>query len=94
MSALVNVRSSYCPAGRISGRANVYRASVCELLSGQIAVQSGYCVSGKCQSGSCLSGMCPRGSVRRASVPQETFWIPNRRFELFKTKLILKFLIL
>lgn len=41
MSALVNVRSSYCPAERISGRANVYRASVCELLSGQVAVQSG-----------------------------------------------------
>ena len=79
-----NVRSGYCPVDRMSGRANVYRASVRGLLSSQVTVQSGYCLvgllssratvrsgyclSGKCPSGYCLSGMCSRGSVCRAIV--------------------------
>ena len=37
----------------MSGQANVYRAIVSGLLSGQGTVQSGYCLSGKCTSGYC-----------------------------------------
>ena len=40
MSVQVNVRLGYCPVGRMSGRVNVYRASVCALLT----VRLGYCL--------------------------------------------------
>ena len=46
MSGRVNVRSGYCPVGSMSGRANVYWASVLRLLSGQVTIQSGYCPVG------------------------------------------------
>ena len=38
ISVWVNIRSGYCRDGRMSGR-----ASVCELVSGQVTVRSGYC---------------------------------------------------
>ena len=37
-----NVRSGYCPVKLLSGRANIYRASLHGLLSGQVTVHSGY----------------------------------------------------
>ena len=43
MSGWVNVHLGYCPVGGMTRRANVYRASVGELLSGQVSVQLGYC---------------------------------------------------
>ena len=46
MSVWVNIRSGYCPVRLLSGRANVYRASVHGLLSGQATVQSGDCPVG------------------------------------------------
>ena len=46
MSGLVNVRSGYCPVGRITGWSNVYRASVRGLLSVQVTLQSSYCPVG------------------------------------------------
>ena len=59
-----NVRSGYCPVERMSGRANVYRASVRGLLSSQVTVQSGYCLVGL------LSGRVTvfQVSVHRAAV--------------------------
>ena len=38
MSFRVNVHSVYCPVGRMSGRANIYRASVRGLLPGRATV--------------------------------------------------------
>ena len=46
LSVGVNVRSIYCPVGRMSARANIYRAPVRGLLSGQVTVQSSYCPVG------------------------------------------------
>ena len=63
MSGRVNVRSGYCPVGSMSGRTNVYWASVLRLLSGQVTIQSGYCPVGL------LSG---RATVFRLTVPRAT----------------------
>ena len=46
MSVRLNICSGYCPAEGMSGRASVYRASVLELLSGQVTVQFYYCPVG------------------------------------------------
>ena len=64
MSIWVNIRSGYCPDGHMPGRANVYRASVRGLLSGQVAARSGYCPVGL------LSGQVTfcRVNVHRATV--------------------------
>ena len=63
MSGRVNVRSGYCLVGNMSGRANVYWASVLRLLSGQVTVQLGYCPVGL------LSG---QATVFRLTVPRAT----------------------
>ena len=59
-----NVRSSYCPVGRMSGRANVYRSPVRGLLSGQVTVESSYCPVGLPSGWATVF----RVSVHRASV--------------------------
>ena len=63
MSVWVNVRSGYCPVGRMSGWANIYQASIHGSLSSQVPVQSGYCPVGL------LSG---RVTVFRVSVHRAT----------------------
>ena len=55
---------SVSPVGRISGRANVYRASVHVLLSGHDTFRSGYYLSSNCPSGyvgDVPSKKCPSG---------------------------------
>ena len=63
MSVRVNVHSGYCRVGHMSGQANVNRASVRELLSGQVTVQSGYSLVGLLSS---------RATVFRVSIYRAT----------------------